>query len=259
MLILLKKMQGQQITMKDASKHIIMAVLIVIYFVGCQKLNNDVREACTHGNCKHGWYSKYNEDEQATANLWTYGFLLFLAFVSFMIYSTDESNKSEARKVKDTDQLEKDTNQVEKETTSKGFTGYSEHIWPSGTRYVGNWVDGKVSGKGKFYYTSGETYEGYFKDHKSFGDGIYTWPNGMIYEGPFSDQYCGLFGTGECIFKVLVINTETGEELYFSCKPRLGQLCNSFEVSYFIKCEARRYRENNPSKKLRIPCLDENA
>jgi hypothetical protein len=48
--------------------------VIVIYLVGLHFLNEAVRAACTHGNCKHGWYSKDTGAEQVLTLLWAWGF-----------------------------------------------------------------------------------------------------------------------------------------------------------------------------------------
>ncbi len=50
------------------------ALVALIYFAGCSVLNQAVADGCTHGNCIHGWYSKYNEPEKAIFLLWALGF-----------------------------------------------------------------------------------------------------------------------------------------------------------------------------------------
>lgn len=61
----------------------LLAIVILIYFFGCIHFNSQVEEACTHGNCKHGWYSKYNESEKIEAIMWMFG----CPSVAFVIYS----------------------------------------------------------------------------------------------------------------------------------------------------------------------------
>ena len=51
-----------------------LASIILIYLVGCFYFNELVSLSCTHGNCVHGWYSKYNKDEKAIASLWILGY-----------------------------------------------------------------------------------------------------------------------------------------------------------------------------------------
>jgi predicted RNA-binding Zn-ribbon protein involved in translation (DUF1610 family) len=48
--------------------------VIVIYFIGFFLAHKAVRDSCTHGNCKHGWNSKYNKTEKNIASLWIVGF-----------------------------------------------------------------------------------------------------------------------------------------------------------------------------------------
>ena len=46
---------------------------LTIYFGGCVVLNWAVKEACTHGNCIHGWYSQYNTAEKLFFFAWAIG------------------------------------------------------------------------------------------------------------------------------------------------------------------------------------------
>lgn len=48
--------------------------VIVIYFIGFFLAHKAVRDSCTHGNCTHGWNSKYNKTEKNLASLWIIGF-----------------------------------------------------------------------------------------------------------------------------------------------------------------------------------------
>lgn len=52
---------------------VILAVTILVYVGGCYVLNENIRIACRHGNCIHGWYSKYNEPEKRLYFLWALG------------------------------------------------------------------------------------------------------------------------------------------------------------------------------------------
>ena len=52
-------------------------------------------------------------------------------------------------------------------------------------RYVGDWVQGKPSGKGVYTWENGARYEGEFKNGKVDGKGLYTSPKGVRYEGGF--------------------------------------------------------------------------
>lgn len=45
----------------------------LIYISGCTHLNNRVREACTHGNCKHDWNSKDTFPQRLMHTAWALG------------------------------------------------------------------------------------------------------------------------------------------------------------------------------------------
>ena len=59
--------------MKNIRENITIA-LVVIYIIGFVIANKSVSDSCTHGNCKHGWNSKYNKEEKNLASLWIIGF-----------------------------------------------------------------------------------------------------------------------------------------------------------------------------------------
>jgi len=66
------------------------------------------------------------------------------------------------------------------------------YIWENGSRYVGEWKDGKKHGQGT--YTSGkgvgegDKYVGEFKSNKYHGQGMYTYSNGDKYVGEYKDD-----------------------------------------------------------------------
>ena len=66
------------------------------------------------------------------------------------------------------------------------------YIWENGSRYVGEWKDGKKHGQGT--YTSGkgegegDKYVGEFKGGFKNGHGKYIWSNGDEYVGEFKDD-----------------------------------------------------------------------
>lgn len=61
--------------------------------------------------------------------------------------------------------------------------GKGTFVWPSGSRYEGQWKNGKRNGHGIFTSAQGETYEGEFKDDKFHGTGTYRFKNGDLYSG----------------------------------------------------------------------------
>jgi len=66
------------------------------------------------------------------------------------------------------------------------------YTWENGSRYVGEWKDGKKHGQGT--YTSGkgegegDKYVGEFKGGFKNGHGKYIWSNGDEYVGEFKDD-----------------------------------------------------------------------
>lgn len=64
-------------------RYFLAALFISIYFTGCTYFDSKVREACTHGNCKSGWNSKYNYSEKIIYSAWQFG----LPLIAFFIYS----------------------------------------------------------------------------------------------------------------------------------------------------------------------------
>lgn len=72
--------------------------------------------------------------------------------------------------------------------------GKGKFNWSNGKVYEGDWLDDKLTGKGKYTWPEGDIYEGDWLDGKRTGKGKYTWPNGNIYEGDFMTGK--LTGTG---------------------------------------------------------------
>ncbi|CAI2378781.1 unnamed protein product [Moneuplotes crassus] len=58
----------------------------------------------------------------------------------------------------------------------------------SGSKYVGQFVDGNMEGKGTCYYASGDQYEGDFMNGKRHGQGVYTWKHGETYTGRWANH-----------------------------------------------------------------------
>ena len=49
--------------------------------------------------------------------------------------------------------------------------GYGSVLWNDGSKYEGEWHEGKPNGKGKLILENGDTYEGDWKDDQACGDG----------------------------------------------------------------------------------------
>jgi len=65
-------------------------------------------------------------------------------------------------------------------------TSVSYH-WENGTKYMGEWKDGKKHGQGTETYPDGRKYEGEFKDGKQNGQGTYIYHDGRKYEGEWKN------------------------------------------------------------------------
>ena len=89
-----------------------------------------------------------------------------------------------------------------------------------GSKYEGQFIDGKSDGQGSIQYRNGDSYVGGFSEGVLHGNGVYLWVNGDKYEGQFIDgrkhgignikysageEYTGEFkndkphGIGECL------------------------------------------------------------
>lgn len=69
--------------------------------------------------------------------------------------------------------------------------GHGLRVWPNGTNYVGEWLEGKRHGKGVFKEIELDTvYDGYFKNDLREGYGIEQKPHpGFYREGLFKGDY----------------------------------------------------------------------
>ena len=59
--------------------------------------------------------------------------------------------------------------------------------YPSGSRYIGEWKDGKEHGQGIFIWADGEEYIGQWMNGKKHGQGTYTYPSGAKYVGQWKN------------------------------------------------------------------------
>eukprot|EP01102_Stenamoeba_stenopodia_P022797 TRINITY_DN9637_c0_g1_i1.p1 TRINITY_DN9637_c0_g1~~TRINITY_DN9637_c0_g1_i1.p1 ORF type:complete len:836 (-),score=143.68 TRINITY_DN9637_c0_g1_i1:1086-3593(-) len=55
---------------------------------------------------------------------------------------------------------------------SQLFTGVATKVWPDGSRYIGDWFQGKRQGTGSQSYANGSSYEGEWKDDMRQGWGV---------------------------------------------------------------------------------------
>ncbi len=65
---------------------------------------------------------------------------------------------------------------------------HGQGIWirPDGAKYKGEWVDDKPCGQGILIFTDGKKYEGGWKEGKRHGQGVETLPDGKIRSGEWA-------------------------------------------------------------------------
>ena len=89
------------------------------------------------------------------------------------------------------DELEKEyDNEIEDINNSNKRYSLNNGIYyyNDGSRYVGEFKNGKRDGKGIYYYHTGNSYEGDWKDDKREGKGVYYYFNGDREMGDYLDN-----------------------------------------------------------------------
>ena len=76
--------------------------------------------------------------------------------------------------------------------------GKGKFVWNDGTIYEGDFEEDDINGKGKLIYNNKETYEGDFINSSREGKGIFTFKNGDKYEGEW--KLDKMTGKGTYIF-----------------------------------------------------------
>lgn len=71
---------------------------------------------------------------------------------------------------------------------------YSTCLFPSGSKYVGDFKDGKIHGKGILYFSDGNKYIGHWVNHYREGEGRMVFANGDEYFGDFKQSKFDGFG-----------------------------------------------------------------
>lgn len=66
--------------------------------------------------------------------------------------------------------------------------GKGTYIEEDGSKYEGDFVNGKYSGKGSKKWASGDSYDGDWKDDKRDGTGTYIWADGETYTGSWENN-----------------------------------------------------------------------
>lgn len=76
--------------------------------------------------------------------------------------------------------------------------GYGTCLFPSGSKYVGDFKDGKIHGKGILYFSDGNKYIGHWVNQYREGEGKMVFANGDEYFGDFKQSK--FEGFGEMIY-----------------------------------------------------------
>lgn len=66
--------------------------------------------------------------------------------------------------------------------TQPDYQGKGTYIWPNGSRYQGEFSNGRIEGTGAFYWPDGSSFRGEWHEDLPQGKGIFTWPDGKQYE-----------------------------------------------------------------------------
>ena len=74
-------------------------------------------------------------------------------------------------------------------------TGRGTYTWANGSRYEGEWRDDDLNGFGTMTYASSSRYEGEWRDDERNGFGTMTYASGSRYEGEWRDGEQHGFGT----------------------------------------------------------------
>ena len=64
---------------------------------------------------------------------------------------------------------------------------FGTYTWASGSKYIGEYKDGKRHGQGAHTQANGNKYVGEYKDGKRHGQGTYNWKDGRIWVGEWEN------------------------------------------------------------------------
>lgn len=85
------------------------------------------------------------------------------------------------------------------------YQGYGIYVWNDGSRYEGNFKDGKRAGEGIYYYPKGAKYIGTQVNGKRHGWGAYYYTSGKKYEGEWVQEVRegkgAMYAEGRLVFK----------------------------------------------------------
>ena len=96
-----------------------------------------------------------------------------------VIATKRSKNSSPSRKIEQT-QISTNSNSLR--------NGKHTYIWENGDKYIGEWVNGKMTGEGTMLWKNGNKYVGNFINGRMEGKGRYIWANGNRYSGDFMNN-----------------------------------------------------------------------
>ena len=104
------------------------------------------------------------------------------------------------------------------------FTGYKEQKFKDGSRYVGEFVDGKRHGKGTNYFPDGTRYDGEWKNGYMNGYGVCVYADGEKYEGEWADgkrngQGTHIYANGAKYVGNWINDQKQGKGTYYYVNP----------------------------------------
>lgn len=101
----------------------------------------------------------------------------------------------------------------------KCWDGKGTYVYPSGAKYIGQFKNGKIHGKGVLYFSNGDKYQGDWVDHYRTGRGTLLKAKGGEYTGDFKkNKFDGIgkfiYPTGDIYVGEWVDNIAQGEGEY---------------------------------------------
>jgi len=71
---------------------------------------------------------------------------------------------------------------------------FDRYIYANGTKFQGEWNDGKQNGTGTEEYGDGSKFEGFYRNGLKNGHGLFVWVDGSYYSGDFEANKIDGFG-----------------------------------------------------------------
>ena len=76
------------------------------------------------------------------------------------------------------------------DTSARWHNCFGNYSHPEGMKYIGEYQDDKMHGRGTYTFSNGDKFVGEYKDNKKHGQGIYFWADGNVERGYYiNDEY----------------------------------------------------------------------